>query len=105
MQTFWQKTHVPPPGGILVSGLRGCGKTAVLERTAAYLANHPQTMCHVSRINCRSMAGDKMKRVRHPLAVHLSFERMQARAPRCCDVQQACCMKTIMSNCYELHRH
>lgn len=63
-QHFWKDATVPAPGGILVSGGRGSGKSALLERCAAYLGSHPATMCHVSRMSCRSMAGDKMKRVR-----------------------------------------
>ena len=62
-QRFWKGATVPAPGGILVAGSRGSGKTALLERCAAFLASHPKTMCHVSRMNCRAMAGDKLKRV------------------------------------------
>lgn len=73
-QHFWKDGTVPAPGGILVSGGRGSGKSALLERAAAYLSSHPATMCHVSRMSCRSMAGDKMKRVRataqHTLTQH-----------------------------------
>ena len=65
-QHFWKDGTVPAPGGILVSGGRGSGKSALLERCAAFLGSHPMTMCHVSRMSCRSMAGDKMKRVRPP---------------------------------------
>jgi hypothetical protein len=63
-QHFWKGTAVPPPGGILVSGGRGAGKTALLERCAAALGEHPACMCHVSRMACREMAGDKPKKVR-----------------------------------------
>ena len=73
MQSFWRTAAVPPPGGILVSGGRGSGKTALLERCAAYLSEHPSTACHVSRMNCRDMAGDKLKRVR---AYHLACHAM-----------------------------
>jgi hypothetical protein len=62
-QKFWKGAVVPPPGGILVSGGKGSGKSALLERCAAALAEHPSTLCHVSRMNCRDMAGDKTKKV------------------------------------------
>lgn len=62
-QRFWKGATVPAPGGILVAGSRGSGKSALLERCATFLAQHPKTMCHVSRMNCRAMAGDKLKRV------------------------------------------
>jgi hypothetical protein len=62
-QRFWKSAAVPPPGGVLVSGGRGAGKTALLERCAAAMAEHPACMCHVSRMQCREMAGDKLKKV------------------------------------------
>lgn len=64
-QLFWKSSAVPPPGGLLVVGGKGSGKTALLERSAAVLAEHPTTRCHVSRINCGLMAGDKPKKVRN----------------------------------------
>lgn len=55
---------MPPPGGVLISGARGTGKTALLERAGAWLAEHPATMTHICRMDCRGMAGDKLKKAR-----------------------------------------
>ena len=62
-QRFWKDATVPPPGGILVQGGRGAGKTALLDRCAATLAEHPMCLCHVSRVSGRELAGEKTKRV------------------------------------------
>jgi hypothetical protein len=71
-QPFWKSAALPPPGGVLVAGGRGSGKTALLERAAAFLAAHPATRCHVSRMSCGGMAGDKLKRVRTQIASPLN---------------------------------
>jgi len=48
----------PTPGGLLLSGPAGCGKTGLAHLVATILQHHPQTLTHIVTVNCQDVAND-----------------------------------------------
>ncbi len=53
-----QSWGVPRPGGLLVSGPTGCGKTALLSAAAKALQRHPQCLTYPVVVRCREVASE-----------------------------------------------
>ena len=53
-----QELGCPCPGGLLISGPPGCGKTGLAELVAHTLQHHPQSLTHTVIINCQDAASD-----------------------------------------------
>ncbi|KAL0051151.1 hypothetical protein WJX82_002808 [Trebouxia sp. C0006] len=53
-----QQMGTPTPGGLLLSGPAGCGKTGLAHLVATILQHHPQTLTHIVTVNCQDVAND-----------------------------------------------
>ena len=74
------------PGGLLLSGPAGCGKTGLAQLLAATLLQHPQTLTHTVTVNCQDLANDSPANIIKVLVPKVSVFQtcVLPCAPICC---------------------
>lgn len=64
---LWWKLQAPAPGGLLVCGPEGSGKSALVALMGQILANHPVCETHVIHIDCRGIETETLSSAKEEL--------------------------------------
>lgn len=55
LRQAWWKLRAPAPGGLLICGPSGSGKSALTAMLSHVLESHPQCRVHVVHIDCQAV--------------------------------------------------
>lgn len=79
-----QSWGVPRPGGLLVSGPAGSGKSALMAAAARALQRHPQCLAHSVVVSCREVGAEGAGHAQALLSAKVGWREACGSAAQCC---------------------
>ena len=78
----WWKLRAPKPGGLLVCGPAGSGKSALTGALGALLAGHPDCQAHFVQVNCQEIETDTLNNALEQLEAKVSIQLLPGHSGR-----------------------
>jgi hypothetical protein len=92
-RSLLQSWGVPRPGGLLVCGPAGSGKTALLAATAAVLGAHPECLTYTVTLSCRELSAEGAQQAQAQILPKVgACGQMVSHCCRCC-----CCHEPVLT--------